>query len=66
MSGLCHQCVCCSKPATDEYHYYEELDFSIVEVVWELCEECCEFAVDVVECVSNLEEELRAWISRQT
>lgn len=58
-------CVCCARPADDEYHWYETVraygEVAEVRVVWKLCGECCEFAVDVVESVSNLEEEVERW-----
>lgn len=60
-----NDCLCCSRPAEDEYHWYETIraygEEKTVEVVWKLCEKCCEFAVDVVESVSNLEEEVERW-----
>ncbi len=58
MPGLSYPCVCCHAPAEDEYHWWHEGQ----EIVWRLCGECCEFAVDVVEIVSNLETEVEAWI----
>lgn len=55
----------CPNPAEDEYHFYEYVPAigDEVEVIWELCEECCAFAVDVVECISELdnEQERRTW-----
>ena len=53
----------CNSPATDEYHFYQEVEAlgREFEVVWMLCEKCCEFACDVVECISNLEWEVEAW-----
>lgn len=45
----------CPNPATDEYHWYEEVMGVRVEVVWELCSECLTFAEEVVECISNLD-----------
>lgn len=56
----------CNLPAEDEYHFYSyvpalEGEF---EVVWKLCEGHCEFAIDVVECISNLEEEVREWMRK--
>ena len=60
-------CVCCQAPADDEYHYWETItaygETADVEVVWLLCEECCEFAVDVVESITYIEEEVERWAS---
>lgn len=54
----------CPNPATDEYHWYEEIDYKgvtgTVEVIWVLCDECLTFAEEVVECISNLDDE-GAW-----
>lgn len=49
----------CPNPAADEYHFYEYVPAlgSEYEVVWELCEECCEFVYSVVECISELDNE---------
>lgn len=59
MSELSYPCVCCHRPyAEDEYHWW--LDDG-QEIVWKLCEGCCEFAVDVVESISNLEWEVERW-----
>ena len=48
----------CNRPAEDEYHFSQYVPAlgREIECVWMLCEECCEFAVSVVECISNLEE----------
>ena len=49
----------CSNLAEDEYHWFEyapALGYEY-EVVWELCEECCAFAVSVVESISELDNE---------
>ncbi len=57
------QTYCCPNVAVDEYHFYE-VDIwkdREVEVVWYLCGGCCQFAMDVVECVSNLEREVEGW-----
>src|SRR5688572_19632686 len=69
MPELCYA-MACSKPASGEYHWYEEIVTSEgitvrVEVVWELCDECLTFAEEVVESVSELdnEEEREKWIS---
>lgn len=35
-------------------------------MTWKLCGGCCEFAIDVVEIVSNLESEVEAWIQSQS
>ena len=55
----------CNSPADDEYHFYQHVPAlgREFEVVWMLCEKCCEFAESVVECVSNLdnEEERERW-----
>jgi hypothetical protein len=66
MPELCYPCVCCHKPAEDEYHWLHEDKHGRHEIVWYLCEDCCEFAIEVTECVANLEEELASWISQQT
>ena len=57
MSGLSYPCVCCHTAAVDEYHWWWEGQ----EIVWKLCEGCCDFAVDMVELFSNLETEMEAW-----
>jgi hypothetical protein len=64
MSGSCYRCVCCHAPAVDEYHWWEDDYSDGQEIVWHLCEGCCEFAISVVECVANIEEELAAWIRK--
>ena len=64
MPGLSFPCVCCHSPnAEDEYHWW--LDDG-QEIVWKLCDRCCEFAVEMVECISNLEDELERWIKNGT
>lgn len=64
MPELSYPCVCCHKGwAVDEYHWF--LDCG-TEIVWKLCEECCEFAVEMVECISNLEDELERWMRNGT
>lgn len=60
----------CPHPAVDEYHFYQyvlALDRT-VEVVWPLCEDHCDFALDVVEYISNLddEKERERWATEQT
>lgn len=53
--------MCCHKRgAEDEYHWF--LDDG-TEIVWKLCGECCDFAVEMVELVSNLETEVETWKS---
>lgn len=56
-------CFACSSPASDEYHFFEFVPAlgREAEVVWDLCDRCCEFAVDVVESISNLEWEVERW-----
>lgn len=59
---LIYKCMCCHRhPAEDEYHWWS----GEKEVVWKLCGGCCEFAIEVVECISNLdnEEEREKWLS---
>lgn len=60
MPGLCTSC---HAPASDEYHFYEYVPAMSreVEVTWDLCGRCCEFAIDVVESISNLEWEVERW-----
>ena len=59
MSGLSYPCVCCHSPnAEDEYHWFEP---GGQEIVWKLCDRCCEFAVSMVELFSNIETEMVAW-----
>ena len=64
MFDLCYT-LNCNTPATDEYHFYQYVPALGGEyrVVWMLCDSCCEFACDVVECISNLdnEEERERW-----
>lgn len=65
MPELCYT-LNCNLPAEDEYHFYEyvpALGYEF-EVVWMLCDKCCEFACDVVECISELdnEEERERWL----
>ena len=52
-------CFSCHAPADDEYHFYQYVPRinKEVEVVWELCGECCEFAYSVVESISELDNE---------
>ena len=59
-------CFACNAPAEDEYHWFESVPAlgCEYEVVWELCEKCCEFAVDVVELVSNLDDEVEREVER--
>ena len=58
----------CGNPGDDEYTYYEYVPALGREfpVTWKLCGECCEFAIEIVECVSNLEDELERWIGNGT
>lgn len=59
MPGLSYPCVCCHKRgAEDEYHWF--LDCG-TEIVWKLCEVCCEFACEMVELFSHIEQEMVAW-----
>lgn len=55
----CHSRLCAA-PAVDEYHWYQEITGyegpATVEVVWELCEDHCNFALEVVEFISSLDE----------
>jgi hypothetical protein len=30
-----------------------------------LCVDCCDFAIDVVEVISNIDEEVEKWIKRR-
>lgn len=43
----------CPNPAVDEYHWFH----GRIEVVWLLCGKCLTFAEEVIECVSNLDDE---------
>lgn len=65
-----YDCISCSSPADDEYHYWETISpygkEVTVEVVWLLCGECCEFAVDVVESISEIESEVERWKVEQS
>ncbi len=67
MPELSYPCVACHKPAADEYQWYtddgEYGDGAGQAITWHLCEECCDFAIDVVECISELdnEEERALW-----
>ena len=70
LSYLPEQCYCynCPNPGDDEYTYMEyvpalEREFP---VTWKLCASHCEFAVEMVECISNLEDELERWIKNGT
>lgn len=58
----------CNSPGDDEYTFMEEDDEQgfAFQVTWKLCRECCEFAIEIVECVSNLEDELERWIGNGT
>lgn len=57
---LMYRCVCCRvHPADDEYHWYTDAGD---KVVWKLCADCCEFACEMVELISNLESEVEEWI----
>lgn len=47
----------CLKPGVDEYHWFD----GDREVVWVLCETHCNMAIEVVECISNLETEMETW-----
>ena len=64
MPELCYT-LNCNQIADDEYHFYQYVPAlnREMEVTWLLCEKCCEFACDVVECVSNLdnEQERETW-----
>lgn len=53
-------CVCCRKRADDEYHWWTD---DGQEIVWNLCEDCCEFAHDIVEFVSEIDnpQERETW-----
>lgn len=62
MSGSCYPCICCHKPSVDEYHWYTEDDDGRQKIIWHLCDECCEFAIEVSEVMANIEEEIEAWI----
>lgn len=55
----------CPNPGDDEYTY---LDFVPAlgrefPVTWKLCGDHCEFAIDVVESVANLEKVVETWKS---
>lgn len=65
MSESCFPCVSCRTAATDEYHWWHEDEDGSHEIVWHLCDRCCEFAISVVESVSNLEEELATWMRQE-
>ena len=56
MHELSFRCVGCKgrTKATDEYHWFMD---DGQEIVWHLCDKCCEFAVDVVESISQLDNE---------
>jgi hypothetical protein len=62
MPGSCYPCIACRQPAVDEYHWYTDDEDGRQKIIWHLCDEHCDFAIDVVECISNLEEEVEAWI----
>lgn len=53
----------CPNPGDDEYTYYDYVPALGREfpVTWKLCSSHCEFAIDVVECISNLEEAVESW-----
>lgn len=63
MSQLRYRCVCCHTVATEEYHWYHD---SGQEIVWRLCGECCDFAVEMVELLANIEEEMEIWVRDTT
>jgi hypothetical protein len=57
----------CNQPGDDEYTFYQYVPaLGEFPVTWKLCGECCEFAIEIVECVSNLESEVEAWIQSQS
>ena len=61
MSELC-QCLACRQPAVDEYHWWEDVEPHkgvriVVEVCWPLCDTHCDFALEMVEWISNLDDE---------
>lgn len=58
----------CPNPGDDEYTWLQYVPALGREfpVTWKLCGGCCEFAIDVVEIVSNLESEVEAWIQSQS
>lgn len=66
MPELCHA-ITCPLPAVDEYHWYEDVEWRggmvRVEVVWGLCEDHCNLAVEMVEWISEIdnEEERATW-----
>ncbi len=55
---LTPKCIGCKTVAVEEYHWYDD---NHIEHIWQLCEDCCDFAISVVESVSNLEEEITRW-----
>jgi hypothetical protein len=60
---LRYSCVCCRNLADEEYSWYTD---SGKLVTWMLCAECCDFAIDVVEVISNLDEEVEKWSSESS
>ena len=56
----------CGQPGDDEYTYLDYVPALGREfpVTWKLCASHCEFAIDVVEVISNLEAEVEAWLRK--
>lgn len=56
----------CNLPGDDEYTYMDEDEQQgfAYQVTWKLCAGHCEFAIEVVECISNLEAEVEKWSMR--
>lgn len=52
------RCVSCGRLAVDEYHWWED---DGEEIVWNLCASHCDFAMDVVESVAEID----GWIERE-
>lgn len=54
----------CMRRAEDEYHFFEDLWGGQVEITWKLCEGHCDFAMDVVESVAEIDNpsERKGWV----